>query len=129
MGVASQAHSCCCEQPTLSRMFTFHPHVECFLLLHFLGILPVLLSTRGTNPRERNRRRVAKVLGFYPVSDTGQYLRRTVLALQLPQHVQSIRAKLHGSSEPLLITLAKGRVGAVVTLDFFSIVSKLHFGC
>ena len=53
------------EQPILTRMFTFHSNVDCFLLLQFLGILPELFSTRGTQPRDCNRRCVAKVLRFF----------------------------------------------------------------
>jgi len=33
------------EHPTLSRMFTFHPHVECLLLLVFLGCLPDIVKS------------------------------------------------------------------------------------
>jgi hypothetical protein len=66
------------------------------------------------------------VLAFCRDPHAGQYLRRTVLALQLLQNVQSICAKEHGNTEPLLVSLAKGRAGTAVTLDFFSIVSKLH---
>ena len=52
------------EQPTLTRMFTFQTHVECFLLLHFLGCIDSLAQLRGVQPRERNRKRVSKVLAF-----------------------------------------------------------------
>ena len=43
------------EHPTLTRMFTFAPHVECLLLLHFL---PALLKLRGTEPQVKNQKRV-----------------------------------------------------------------------
>ena len=43
------------EHPTLSRMFTFQKHVECFLLLHLLGILPKLVKFRAAQPREKSK--------------------------------------------------------------------------
>ena len=35
------------EHPTLTRMFTFTPHIECFLLLSFLGCVGKLVKLRG----------------------------------------------------------------------------------
>jgi len=71
------------EHPTLTRMFTCAPHVECLLLLHFLGLLPTPLKFRGTEPQAKNQKRVTKVSSFVSAADTPQYLKRTSLALQI----------------------------------------------
>ena len=46
-------------------MFTFQPHVEWHLLLHFLGWFGDLVKLRGVKPRERNRKRITKVRTFF----------------------------------------------------------------
>ena len=43
------------EQPTLTRMFTFSPHLHCFLRLQFLGCLLQLINSRGSERQEHNR--------------------------------------------------------------------------
>ena len=37
------------EHPTLTRMWTFQTHVDCFLLLHFLGCEGALVKFRGVS--------------------------------------------------------------------------------
>ena len=107
-------------------MFTFEPHIECLLLLNFLGIADDLLKLRYVKPQERNKKRLTKVLSFMHASDTRQYLKRTALALRLIDHPQRICGQLGDSSEPLLVRLAKGTVSRVVSVDFFNIVSTMH---
>ena len=82
------------EHPTLTRMWTFQTHVDCFLLLHFLGCEGALVKFRGVQPRQRNRRRVDKVLAFFRPADVGQYLRRhrwpcSSLAMRCPSAASS----------------------------------------
>ena len=143
------------EQPTLTRMFTFREHVDCCLLLCFLGFLADVVKLRGTMPRGRSRKRVAKVLEFFRRPDTLQYLKRTSLALGLTAHVNALVAqKSHSAASapdtaaaaprvpstaaqaaaqaavsppvPLLVTLAKGRVASVVEEDLVRVLGKLH---
>jgi len=115
------------EQPTLSRMFTFQTHLECFLLLDFLGCAPELVKLRGAQPRERSRKRVVKVLAFLRAPTTPQYLRRTALTLQLVGHVNNMCAQLRDDdSEPLLVRLAKGAVDKAVDKDFLRLLGRLH---
>ena len=114
------------EQPTLSRMFTFHPHLNCLLLLQLLGITPDLLQPRTTKPRDRNQKRKTKVLAFLGLADTPQYLKRTSLALQLLAHVQSLCAQSPQQAEPLLVQLAKGRIGTTVSADLSRLIGLLH---
>ena len=117
---------CVDEHPTVTRMFTFKPHVEALLLMEFLGIVDGVLKLRGVQPQEQNRRRLSKVLGFMHSAETGQFLRRTTLALGLTDHVQRICAQTKHSTEPLLVRLAKGTVSRVVSSDFFRICSMMH---
>ena len=114
------------EQPTLTRMFTFQCHVECLLLLVLLGIAPELLQARGYIPRERARKRLAKVFHFLTEDGTMQYLKRTVLALQLVGHTHSICAQLLEDSEPLLVRLSKGAVAEAASTDMHRIFGLLH---
>ena len=114
------------EQPTLSRMWTFQNHVACFLLLHFLGCIGALVKFRGVQPRPRSRKRVDKVLAFFRGVDSGQYLRRTSLALQLAGHALSICGQLREDTEPLLVRLAKGVVGTAVCQDLHRLLHRLH---
>ena len=114
------------ENPTHSRMFTFAAHVDCFLLVMFLGIFPSIVKLRGTKPRERNRKRVDKVLGFFKCHDTEQYLRRTSLSLNLVMHIHRTVAQLRCDAEPLLVRLAKGEIGRIVGKDLYSMFGRLH---
>ena len=104
------------ETPTTTRMFTFSPHLQCLLLIHFLQIPDQLLRVRSGNPRERNRKRLDKVKAFFSLPDSVQYLKRSVLALHILEHVQSIWKQ--ASSEPLMVQLARGRVSQTVSGDF-----------
>jgi len=113
------------EKPTLSRMWTFQAHLDCLLLLHFLGCAHDLVKVRGS-VRERTLKRVSKVLAFLTKGDTPQYLRRTSLALQLPAHALNISGQLSDEEEPLLVRLAKGVVGAAVCKDLHRLLHRLH---
>ena len=117
---------CVDEHPTVTRMFTFKPHVECLLLMDFLGIFDDVVKLRCVQPREQNCKRISKVLAFMHAADTGQFLRRTTLAVCLTDHVQRICAQTNSCTEPLLVRLAKGTVSRVVSNDFFKVGSILH---
>ena len=71
--------------------------------------MPDLLQMRGTQPRERNRKRVGRVWAFMARSDTDQYLRPTCLSLQVAAHVNALCAQLR-EGEPLLVRISKGAV-------------------
>ena len=114
------------EHPTYSRMFTFAVHVDCMLLLMFLGIFSSIVRLRGTKPKERNRKRVDKVLGFFKLGDAEQYLRRTSLSLSLVMHIHRTVAQLRLDKEPLLVRLSKGEVGNIVGKDLYSLLGRLH---
>ena len=113
------------EQPTLTRMFTFTGHLECLLLIRFLNLLPDLIQMRATQPRQRSRKRIDKVLAFMSAGDTDQYLRRTCLALQLVGHVTAICGQM-GKGEPLLVRLSKGAVQRAVAEDLGRLLGSLH---
>ena len=114
------------EQPTMTRMFTFTKHMECLLLLHFLGCTRDMVKMRGTEPRTRSRKRVEKVLTFMFAEDTDQYLRRSCLALQLVAHVNALCAQLHDCPTPVLVRLSQGAAQRVVAEDFGRLVPLLH---
>ena len=114
------------EHPTLSRMFTFQPHVDALLLMLFLDCFDDLVKLRGINPRERNRNRVTKVRAFLKDPGSMQYLRRTSLALNLTSHVQNVCAQLRDDVEPLLVRLAKGEVHDIVCNDLKRVLLALH---
>ena len=113
------------ERPTLTRMFTFTEHMNCFLLLQLMGLLPNLIKMRGTQPRERNRKRVDKVLAFMQKPDADQYLRRTCLSLQIAAHVNALCAQLR-EGEPLLVRISKGAVQQAVVQDCARLLGQLH---
>ena len=75
---------------------------------------------------ERSRKRVQKVLAFYSDVDTPQYLRRTVLSLQLLPHIQTICGQLCGQAEPLLVRLAKRSPSKTLSSDFARIIGAFH---
>ena len=114
------------EHPTLSRMFTFRPHVDALLLMLFLGCFADLVKLRSANPRERSKARVAKVAAFMNDAASMQYLRRTCLALQLAEHVQSVCAQTKQDNQPLLVRLAQGAVHNVVNDDLKRLLLALH---
>jgi len=109
-------------------MFTFHPHVECLLLLVFLGCLPDIVKFQGFQPMERSRKRVQKVLAFYSDAGTPQYLRRTVRPRQLLSHIQNTCGQLCGQAEPLLVRLAKRSPSKTLSSDFARIIGPIHLG-
>ena len=114
------------EQPTLSRMFTFQAHIECFLLLVFLGCIPDILKARACKKREQSQKRVAKVLSFFAAEDTSQYLRRTALSLQLVGHTHGVCAQLRDDDEPLLVRLSKGVVSDAASSDLHRLLGSLY---
>jgi len=116
----------CDEHPTLTRMFTFAPHVEGFLLLHFLGCVEDLVKWRGTQARDKSRKRVQRVLAFFAKPGTGEFLKRTALALQICGHVHGVCAQDPIAPEPLLVRLSKGVVGDIVSGDFARTLGRLH---
>ena len=56
---------CVDSHPTVIRMFTFKPHVECCLLLDFLGFVIEIINVSPIKARDRSRRRVDKVLAVF----------------------------------------------------------------
>ena len=114
------------EQPTLTRMFTFTAHVQSLLLMHFLGGLDILVQLRGTQLREKSRKRVVKVQTFMRSEDTPQHLRRTVLCLQLTDHATSVCSQLCDKGEPLLVRLSKGIVQRTACSDLGRVLGLLH---
>lgn len=114
------------EQPTLTRMFTFTVHVQSLLLMHFLGGLDILVKLRGMQMREKSRTRVAKVQSFMRSEDTPQYLRRTVLCLQLTHHATSVCSQLCDKGEPLLVRLSKGDLQRTACGDLGRVLGLLH---
>jgi len=113
------------EQPTLTRMFTFQKHIECFLLMDFLGCSEQLVKLRR-KPNERNGKRSAKVNAVLSHQATPQYLRRTALALQLTGHVNGLCGQLHCDEGPLLVRLAGGVVGRNLDEDLRRLLARLH---
>lgn len=114
------------EQPTLTRMFTFTTHMQSLLLMHFLGSLDILVKLRGTQMREKSRQRVVKVQNFMRSEDTPQYLRRTVLCLQLTDHATSVCSQLCDKGEPLLVRLSKGNLQRSACSDLGRVLGLLH---
>ena len=110
----------------MTRMFTFSAHMECLLLLHFLQCAPALVKMRKIQPRLRSRVRVTKALAFMSAADTGQYLRRSCLALQLLSHVSRMCAQLHQGETPVLVRLSQGAAQRVIADDFAKLVCSLH---
>ena len=61
------------------------------------------------NPREQNRKRLARVKAFWECAGVGQYLRCTSLCLQLTSRVHNLCAKVHveAGNMPALVRLAQ----------------------
>ena len=114
------------EHPTLSRMFTFVKHLQCLLLMHFMGSFDILVKLRGSQPREKSSKRVQKVHAFLKSADTPQYLRRTVLCLQLTDHATAVCSQLCDKGEPLLVRLSKGAVQKKACIDLGRVLGELH---
>ena len=114
------------EHPTLSRMFTFQPSVDAFLLISFLDCFADLVKLRSSNPRARSQKRLVKVKAFLNDPATMQFLRRTCLAMQLTAHVQNICAQIQHDVEPFLVRLAKGAVHETVSNDLKRVLLALH---
>ena len=115
------------EHPTLTRMFTFTPHVDALLLVCFLGIAEDLFRVQGVEPRPENQTRLVKVLRFLASPESWQWLRRASLSLRICDHVQRSCEKVRSEdSDPLLVRLAKGDVQELVDTDLRKVLSDLH---
>ena len=130
------------EHPTLSRMFTFRPHVDALLLLVFLGRFGDIFKVSSKQPRPRSKARLQAVSGFIREETTPQYLKRTSLCFQVLDHVERWSESKHrrqrdqdksvpdGSlerpQEPLLVRVAKGEVESLVSEDTSRLISLLH---
>ena len=130
------------EHPTLSRMFTFRPHVDALLLLVFLGRFGDIFKVSSKQPRPRSKARLQAVGAFFREDTTPQYLKRTALCFQVLDHVerwseskhrrqrdQDISARdgsLERPQEPLLVRVAKGEVEILVSEDVSRLISLLH---
>ena len=114
------------EHPTLSRMFTFVKHLQCLLLMHFMGCFDIMVKLRGSQPRDKSRKRVQKVHAFLKSADTPQYLRRTVLCLQLTDHTTAVCSQLCDKGEPLLVRLSKGAIEKKASDDLGRMLGELH---
>ena len=114
------------EQPTLTRMFTFTTHMQTLLLMHFLDCPRALLQVGSVNIRAKAKQRVNKVLQFFQKNDVGQYLRRSVLTVNVLQHLHSICAQSVDISEPLLVRIARGGIRQVLSADISRVLFRLH---
>ena len=128
------------EHRTLSRLFAFKDHMDCSLLLDFLGVASDVLTLNTVKPLQKYTKRLQSVLAILAEPYVPQYIRRAALALQLLDHAHRICAQLHGPGEPLLVRCQRAKwsgrlrldaaldVGAATLMILVAVDVLLHFG-
>jgi len=97
------------EKPTLSRFFTF---ADCFENVFLMDLIPdghkEMIKLVRVKPQTKNQGRMGWVTRLYDTPGISQYLRRTVLCLQVTGHLHNYCAKEDPDDLPILVRLAKG---------------------
>ena len=101
---------CSDEKATLSRFFTFRENVNTLLVM---DLIPEghqeMIKLVKPKPKTKNSKRMEWVTKLYETPGISQYLRRTVLCMQVTGDLHTLSAQLYEPGDPLLVRLAKGQ--------------------